>query len=42
MGATFAALHEQGFIQALTDLQLPEVKTQSEIEFWNSMLYIKK
>ena len=27
----------QGFIQALTDLRLPAVKTQSQIDFWNSI-----
>ena len=29
---------DQGFIKALTDPRLLEVKTQSWIEFWNSIL----
>ena len=32
----------QGFIQAQTDLHLPEIKSQSLIEFWNSILSTKK
>ena len=30
--------YEQGFIQALIDLCLPEFKNQSQIKFWNSIL----
>ena len=34
--------YDQGFIQALTDFRLPVVKTWSQIEFRNSILYTKK